>query len=63
MSLIATEAYLDIDREGMSAESLITDLIGTAPKLLHCKSCGRLVVLRESAGKIDAKFYSPDEQV
>lgn len=60
ISLIVAEDYLDVDRNGMGAEELIGDMIRSAPKLLQCKSCGRLALLRECSGQVDAKFYTPD---
>lgn len=60
MSLVATEAFLDIARPGASAEDLVSELVETAATLLECRHCGRLIVLRKHADGDDIRFYRPE---
>jgi hypothetical protein len=61
MSIIATEEFLDRDRSGMSADDLVSEMIVSSDKLLRCKSCNRVVILREKNGEIDAQFFTPND--
>jgi len=60
MSLIATEAFLDTERVGASADDLVSELVREGERLLRCRPCGRIVLLQE--GPIDqVRFYTPDD--
>lgn len=61
MSVIATEEFLDLPREGMSADEFVDKLLSDASKLLRCYACGRIVILRETKGQIAATFFMPDQ--
>lgn len=60
ISLIATEEFLDVERENKSAEDLVNELVLGSSMLLKCKSCGRLVILRESPETDVVEYYIPE---
>ena len=61
ISLLATEEFLDKYRKEQSAEGFISELILRSSMLLKCKSCGRLVVLKEGKDTNSVEFYVPEK--
>jgi hypothetical protein len=60
ISMIATEEFLDAERPNISTGDFISELISNSAMLLRCPNCGRLIVLRETEGVSEVKFYTPE---
>lgn len=57
ISVLVGEERLDEERTGQSAEEFISEMIQSCNQLLHCRNCGRLIVVD---GRV-ARFYALDE--
>ena len=62
ISVLATEEFLDAPRTDNNLDGFVTELIAGAPKLLTCKSCGRIVVLTYRGGIAQARSYVPEPE-
>lgn len=61
ISVLASEEFLDAPHEEKTRDEFIAAMISDSPKLLHCKSCGRIVVLKFLNGEAEVKSYVPEE--
>ncbi len=62
ISVLASEEFLDAPREGKNLEDFLTEMIVGSPKMLNCKTCGRIVVLRYKNGEAQIRSYIPESE-
>lgn len=62
ISVLASEEFLDSPREGMKLDDFVSELIADSPKMLSCKSCERVVVLRFHNGEAQIRSYVPEDK-
>lgn len=63
ISVLASEEFLDAPREGKKLEDFVSEMILSSPKMLICKSCERIVVLRFQNGEAQVRSYVPEDKV
>jgi hypothetical protein len=61
ISLIVTEEFLDADRPEGSSSDLVSEIIMSSERLLKCKNCGRLIVLKEDKDSCEVMFFRPEQ--
>lgn len=61
ISVLASEEFLDASHEEKTRDEFIAAMISDSPKLLHCKSCGRIVILKFLNGEAQVKSYVPED--
>ena len=62
ISVVASEEFLDAPREGKDLEDFVSEMITVSPKLLNCKACGRIVVLKFENGDAQVRSYAPESE-
>lgn len=53
---------MDAPRDGKELEDFVTEMIVGSPKMLHCKSCERIVVLQFQNGEAQIRSYVPEDR-
>lgn len=61
ISAVVTEEFLETDRAGATADDLADRLILESERLLRCKPCGRIVLMKRSRGADTIRFFKPDD--
>lgn len=62
ISVLVSEEFLDAPRDGKELEDFVTEMIVGSPKMLHCKSCERIVVLQFQNGEAQIRSYVPEDR-
>lgn len=61
ISLLVSEEFLDVERPGLTADKLISEIVATSEMLLKCANCGRIILIKEDAHASDVRFFAPDD--
>lgn len=62
ISVLASEEFLDAQREGKALEDFVSEMIVSSPKMICCKSCERIVILQYQNGEARIRSYLPERE-
>jgi hypothetical protein len=57
-----TEDFLDVERPNTTAEDFVSEIILNSEMLLKCANCGRIILLKETKGASEVRFFNPDNE-